>query len=346
MHSCATVYSALTCFSKLDQQSLDVQHVEMGKSRIQRDFDDVTKLITWFNCHNPFAVADSRLYSLSSGIVASEGDGINCDSADEVGGRIMQKLDAVSFTDIVLKKADQAKTLAHINTKVIVGDKKLPVDATVLFGRLILIMQRSSDIENFFSFELTAVPTALFKDHCLRKANKSLLAKELIKGLDSEDLMEARTYVVDGGWLLHRVKWQQFGTFGDLFKQYIRYVHAHYGTRVTVVFDGYCNGPTIKDHEHSKRAVRAAPDVSVDDNTPVYNNQSAFLANEENKNVFVTLLVAHLRTAGCTVLQAQNDADTLIVDAALKISQSEPVTVIGNDTDLLVLLAMDFLIYS
>ena len=69
---------------------------------------------------------------------------------------------------------------------------------------------------------------------------------------------------------------------------------------------------------------------------------TAFLANEGNKNVFVKLLLTHLHTAGCTVLQAPNDADTLIVDTALKISRSESVTVIGNDTDLLVLLLYHF----
>ena len=42
------------------------------------------------------------------------------------------------------------------------------------------------------------------------------------------------------------------------------------------------------------------------------------------------------------MLQAQNDADTLIVDTALSISRNELVMVIGNDTDLLVLLVYQF----
>ena len=55
----------------------------MGKSCIPYNSDDVTKFITWFHSHNPFAVGDSRLFSLSSGSTASESDG--CDTADEVG---------------------------------------------------------------------------------------------------------------------------------------------------------------------------------------------------------------------------------------------------------------------
>ena len=70
-----------------------------------------------------------------------------------------------------------------------------------------------------------AMQTALFKYGFSRKATKSLIARELTKCLYSHDL----TYVVDGGWLLHRVKWQQFGMFRDVFQKYIRYIHVHYG---------------------------------------------------------------------------------------------------------------------
>jgi len=40
---------------------------------------------------------------------------------------------------------------------------------------------------------------------------------------------EQMSGAISGHSLLHRVKWQQFGTFGDVFKKYIRYIHVHYG---------------------------------------------------------------------------------------------------------------------
>jgi len=41
---------------------------------------------------------------------------------------------------------------------------------------------------------------------------------------------------------------------------------------------------------------------------------SSFLANERNKKQFVPLLIARLKTVNHIVLQANSDADTLIVE--------------------------------
>jgi 5'-3' exonuclease len=249
------------------------------------------------------------------------------------------------YTDTVLKKADRARTLAQVSGKVISGDKKLPIDSTILFSRILVILQRSPDIEHFFSYELTAVPASLFKDVSLRKANKALLAKEMTKNIRTEISTSNGVIVsvVDGGWLLHRVKWQQNGVYAETLQRYVKYTLEHFGQKAFVVFDGYCTGPTTKDHEHDRRSLKAAPDIVFDESMPVYSNQSAFLANECNKKIFVTFLIHHLQAAGCIVYQAKNDADTLIVNTALQIAkQNQPVTVVANDTDVLVLLVYHF----
>jgi hypothetical protein len=85
MHKCASVHAGLTSLISLEQSCDDVQHVEMGKSRTRRDCDDVTKMLTWFEAHNPFMSGDCRLHCLSSGIAAADSDRIDCDSAVEVG---------------------------------------------------------------------------------------------------------------------------------------------------------------------------------------------------------------------------------------------------------------------
>jgi len=77
------------------------QRVKMGKSCIPQNSDDVIKLVTWFHSHNPFAVGN-RLFSLSSGITASEGDGVICDTADIVGSHYAEVVAYfMSFADIV-----------------------------------------------------------------------------------------------------------------------------------------------------------------------------------------------------------------------------------------------------
>jgi len=177
----------------------------------------------------------------------------------------------------------------------------------------------------------------------LRKSDKSVLAKELKKSVEKDVVnVEPNKYVVDGGWLLHRVKWQQGGTYAGIVHQYVQYVVTHFGSNTTIVFDGYCNGQATKDHEHERRSLKAAPDVVFDENKPAYNNQSAYLTNEHNKKALVDSINHHLQSTGLRVHQALNDADTLIAKALDIAANQEPFAVVANDTDVLVLLVYHF----
>jgi len=115
----------------------------------------------------------------------------------------------------------------------------------------------------------------------------------------------------------------------------VDYVGQHYGRSTVIVFDGYNNGCSTKDHEHKRRATRYAPDISVELMTTAYHDQSSFLCSDVNKSVFVALLIDRLKLSAFTVHQAADDADTLVVKVALELAASNhTVNVIGNDTDL------------
>ena len=86
----------------------------------QRDFKDLGKIQEWFEQHEPFNLSEGRLCSLSSGLTATDGHGMNCDITEEVG-----------------------------------------------------------DMIPYFSYELAAIPTSLFRDSAMRKTQKSQLAKAL-----------------------------------------------------------------------------------------------------------------------------------------------------------------------
>ena len=63
-----------------------------------------------------------------------------------------------------------------------------------------------------------------------------------------------------------------------------------------------------------------------------------FLANKANKQRFIDLLSAHLNTNGIQTKHSKGDADLLIATTAIEVAETHPVVVIGDDTDLLVLL--------
>ena len=129
-----------------------------------------------------------------------------------------------------------------------------------MFQRLyVLALSNEIDLELTLKHELCSYPPALFeRPSVLLKADKPQLATAIIDHamtavMDNAytDVDEQHTYVLDGGSLIHRLPWSSGTTYADIAKSYVTLVAAKYG-RATVVFDGYCSGPSIKDMTHNR----------------------------------------------------------------------------------------------
>ena len=81
----------------------------------------------------------------------------------------------------------------------------------------------------YFEYELTTIPTSLFKDNALRKPVKALLAKALTTAVQPSEPKKQAVHVLDGGALIHRIKWLKKATYKAIAKQYVTYVRAKYG---------------------------------------------------------------------------------------------------------------------
>ncbi len=281
-----------------------------------------------------FDPSEPRLRSLSSGLIAGSDDDINCDETELVGSRIQEKLNNISVANASIKRSEQVRTLNHLTPGVRIGNQRVVIDPTLLFSRLIAIAQREENIEKYFEYELTVVPTSLFKENALRKTTKAQLANALTKGVEVLQSPSEATIVLDGGALLHRIKWMKKVTYKEIADQYVRYVDARYG-KCSIVFDGYGQAPSIKDHEHQRRVVRTCADIHLTDVTQVHSNQEVFLSNEKNKQQFIQLLSKTMRDAGHVVHNSTSDADTMIVSVALELASDRQVVVVADDTDVL-----------
>jgi hypothetical protein len=107
---------------------------------------------------------NKTLRSLSNRVSAAENDPVNCDTAEDIGASIMQRMNGHPYSEVSIKKADKVVTLSQIGTVSAPRSKQVNIDATALFSRLVIIMSRCADNASYFSFELTALPTSLFKD--------------------------------------------------------------------------------------------------------------------------------------------------------------------------------------
>ena len=123
MHKCAGIHDAMTTTTNLKHKASE-QHVELGISRSNRDFSDLSKIQEWFDQHEPFDLNEERLRSLSTGLTATEGDGVNCDKTEEVGAKIQKQLNNVSVIEASVKRSEQVKSLAHLHPGVQVDNSK------------------------------------------------------------------------------------------------------------------------------------------------------------------------------------------------------------------------------
>ena len=106
----------------------------------------------------------------------------------------------------------------------------------------------------------------------------------------------------------------------------------------TVVFDGYGEGPSIKDNTHQRRGQNTHPVVNFTADMEFSGKKEDFLSRDKNKEGMITLISTELTKRGCRVIQASGDADVDIVKATVDCSQVCSTTLVGEDTDLLILL--------
>jgi hypothetical protein len=73
-------------------------------------------------------------------MVALDEDEVNCDLAEEVGYNITVGMDNSPYSTVVVRKVDQVKTLACLDTRLKINNKHAVVDSNILFDRLLVII--------------------------------------------------------------------------------------------------------------------------------------------------------------------------------------------------------------
>ena len=292
MHYCAAVQEARTSLTQRHHATSE-QHAELGKSRCKQDSDALKKLLDWIEEHNPFSIEVCTLTSLASGLTATDENKINCDQTEEVGEKIQKALDGICISSAHIKRSEQIRMLYNLQPGVKIDKKITQIDPTVLFMRCMALVNRESDdVASYLKYELSAIPMALFKDFFMCKTDKAELArciKKDLTNLSQEFSNKDVVHVIDGGWLLHHLRWNRNKTYIEVAEKYENFIRNRYGI-CHIVFDGY-DGPSTKDHEHLRRSGTTSAYITVRKDSRCHKNQEAFLSNAENKAQFIGLLV-------------------------------------------------------
>ena len=104
------------------------------------------------------------------------------------------------------------------------------------------------------------------------------------------------------------------------------------------MFDGYDEGPSIKDNTHQRRGNNKHQIVSLTAETEFSGKKEDVLSCEKSKTEIIGLMSTALIKRGCHVIQSSGDADVDIAKATVERSRVCTTTLVGEDTDLLILL--------
>ncbi|KAK3747021.1 hypothetical protein QZH41_001488 [Actinostola sp. cb2023] len=338
MPACAEVNNAMQDLTSVKYHTSE-QHKEATRARQERDFNDTKELLSFVELRNPFS-PDPSLRSIVSGVIAD--DKVNVDKSEEVGNNILRSMVGKSPFEYSFKKKDQAVTLAS-KTTVKINEESVQIDPQLLFQRLSVLATggRYEDPKSHFKFEMCSYPPSLFESSLLpRQANKPALADAIWTIVKNDQIGPEGNvhYVLDGGALLHRIPWPRGMTYDAICNMYVEYVIRRYG-QGTIVFDGYQDGPSTNDATHQRRTgAYAGPTVNFASDMVLKSKKDEFLANKSNKQKFINHLSDRLEMAGCTTDHATSDADLLIVQTTVTSAKCIPTVLVGDDTDLLVLL--------
>ena len=337
MPACTKINSAMQEFAGTAYETSE-QHKDVLLARVKRDEKDTRALLLFLQERDPFA-SDTSLRSIATGIVADSI--VNADRAKEVGDMILAKMVEKNPADFTFKKKDQAVAQSTKSTVKMQGES-IQVDPQLLFQRLVAAARGMfEDPSVIFQYELCSYPSAIFESSVLLRAAKKASLGEAMWNLGEcgfDGTLGNVKYVLDGGSLLQRVPWPRGASFDAICKIYTDYVRKKY-LDVTVVFDGYEEGPSTKDNTHIRRyGGRVGPEVRFNGEMILQSRKDQFLANGINKQRFINHLSEKLNQVGCSTVQANGDADLLIVQTAVSCTASKPTVVIGEDTELLVLL--------
>lgn len=286
-----------------DDEYSPSHHKEAGPSRIQRDRDDVQKLVEQLNRFGIFQHQNDHVVNLATRDIASQQITEALLTAHEQGRekmddfvdqRLIKKV--VGFHDKLRQsKSPTLKTMYLVQNKNPALKQKTVKADRNLFQRLLVSKEggREVDLKQILCHELSPVPLSLSDTSgALRPTNKAALGSILQTKTTVEKQLPPTNLktcvIIDGQALVQAIgKPPNAQSFGQLADVFVTSVFSHFSatcSRVDVVFDRY-EEHTIKDSTRAYRTGKNRPIRRKVDSrdVPLPVNWRQFIDLPENK---------------------------------------------------------------
>lgn len=329
------IINALMEHCKVDMSKTD-QHVQSRLSSIDINKKHLLILCDYFANNEPFPNLPS-LISLDTGLIGDET--VDCHLAYEKGLEVLNRITGSYFSNLQLKRRDKVIPLMAMSSSILVNDQKVAVNPNSVFQRIVMSSEKTVGLKGCIDYELAPFPASLFDGVGFRKTQKSKLYS-LFNPLENINLSSNIFTVIDGGYMLHRVPWKNSDHFETICDKYYRFIEKY--KPCIVVFDNYPDNKfSTKLYERLRRSSKRHSNsmLFLSEDQPCGIMQEDFLSNIDNKKLLINRLSEIFNSREITTIQAEEDADSLIVNTAIeKTSQYDAVQIIGDDVDLIVLM--------
>ncbi|KYM94341.1 hypothetical protein ALC62_15043 [Cyphomyrmex costatus] len=220
-------YCKVAVFGVSEQHKSDM-HDDGGPTRVKKDNTNFEKLKSWLQDNSPFSNTE-QLVSLKTGIVADAK--IDCNKAFEIGTHAVESTFGKKIGDVKIGRKYRVQPLSIMTSKIKIDSKDVPIDPTLLFQRICLMKKDDDELKGFFQYELAPYPLSMFDENGMRKNTKSDFYN-LFLPLQEKPTFQNAWYVIDGGYLLHKVVWPKKSTYVEIFQTYVNYIKKHYSETV------------------------------------------------------------------------------------------------------------------
>ena len=304
-HERAAITSAVKQMCGINDLDQVGTHKEAAPKRVERDENDVRKIVSCFKSglmKDPFSEESDSLSNIATGVVLPTDVAERLMTSVEKGQEqmnsfIQQRLNSndVSFWHAIpsLKIKTFSSTMKKTTIK---GTNEKLVAITEdrdLFGRLLIVSNaRQVNLREILCFELSSVPYSLaHTDGTLRKTTKSVLLQILENDVTVEPRLTSlptmpTVYILDGMALVQMLRFSGASNFGKMAANYFEFLMAYYQQgchRLDVVFDQYWQ-LSIKAGERKKRGEASALEVRIHGaSTPVPKQFQKYISNAANK---------------------------------------------------------------
>lgn len=346
MPSCFMIMEGLEEFCGITTSNSD-QQVDLNNSRMKIDDKHLEKFVTWLMEHNPFTWRNS-IVSLSTGVMG--GPEVDCYKAFEKGKKAIKLMIDKRADRIRVTRSHMVKNLESSNVEMHLSVKNKDIDPTFLFKEISDCLKTDEIKREALKYELSPYPLTLFlKNGFMRQPDDKIFYSAVKRVTDvTKEFFKTLTLIVDGDFLVTNAvsSWPHGKTYGDICELYLEYLRQKYqdqfhAKELYVVFENYNNDICgVKSYDqYCNRKKNVSADFHLNLDALVTLSKKEFLSNTCNKLKFVLLLQTFLKDK-VTIILGTDDTDLETVNVALKIKNQtrNPVAVISNNIDILILL--------